>query len=136
MACLISKSGHLRDSTVGVQCCRISYSKQNRVLTVNCRYQVFTLVDPSEYARLSPGSQNYKKEFFLRTRSYRTMAATWGDCTIPSDQLTPRINGSGKTPITIVASAVTPSAQRIPRLRGSRSVSIGARISIEFAIFR
>jgi hypothetical protein len=53
------------------------------------------VIDPSEYARLSPGSQNYKKKFFLRTRSYRTMAATWGDCTIPSDQLTLRINGSG-----------------------------------------
>jgi hypothetical protein len=41
-----------------------------------------------------------------RTRSYRTSAATWGDCAIPSDQFTPRMKGSGKTPITSVASAV------------------------------
>jgi hypothetical protein len=35
IACLISKSGHLRDSMVGVKHCRMSYSKPNRVLTVN-----------------------------------------------------------------------------------------------------
>jgi len=36
----------------------------------------------------------------------------------------------------LTTTVIYPTAQRIPRLRGNRSVSIGARMSMAFAIFK
>src|ERR1700733_10548085 len=58
--------------------------------------------------------------------------------TIPNDQLTVRINGSGKMPMTMVASAATPTAVRMARGMGSLALSpAGAsRMNMAFAIRR
>src|SRR5208282_5516145 len=116
---------------------RLTWARhQTSPMAHGCFKQAITLKDPSEYARPGLGCRNYKEGLSLRARGYRTRAATCGDWVIFSDQLTPRMKGSGNTPITIVASAATPTAQRIPKLTGIRPSSIGALISIEFAIFR
>src|SRR5271165_1107491 len=54
-----------------------------------------TSASPREWSSGSEKLSGIVLSRTLRTHSYRIIAATCGDCTIPSDQLTLRINGSG-----------------------------------------
>ena len=65
-------------------------------------------------------------------RAYRTKFAIAGLRTIPNDQFTAWINGSGYTPITSVAIAVTPKVAAMGSPIDTGSLSTACRMNMAF----